>query len=143
MSESADNVDVWELSPAQCRVADELARCRSQSEAAEHCRVPLRTVQRWWTDERFRDYVRDIQAGYAEGYNEEFAMLIADCLMIERQSVRGEVAADDPRSIRAHEILKATAYRIAVRQHVVDRRPLSPDPARERQRLLPPGGDAA
>ena len=134
----------WEPSPAQSRVADLLAQCWSQTASAEETRVALKTVQRWWADPEFREYVRDIQRGYAEGYNEEFSLLIAEALMIERRALRGEIPHDDPRAILAHDILSKTAFRVAVATSVVDRRARAnyADPAALRERLtgqLPPG----
>lgn len=130
-------VAAWEPSPAQSRAADLLAQCWSQTATAKEIGADLTTVQRWWAKPEFREYVRDIQRGYAEGYNEEFALLIAEALLIERQALRGEIPRSDPRAELAHDILTKTAFRVAVAKSVVDRGPRASiaDPAEVRRQL--------
>ena len=103
----------WEISPAQAWVADLLARCVSQTDAAAQTGAALRTVQRWWSYQPFRQYVRTIQRGILEGYYEEFQLRVAESLIIMGQVFRGEIKADDGRVGLAHDTLKSTIYRMA------------------------------
>ena len=103
----------WEISPAQAWVADLLARCVSQTDAAEQTGASLRTVQRWWAYQPFRHYVRSIQRGILEGYYEEFQLRVAESLIIMGQVFRSEIKSDDPRVALAHDTLKSTIYRMA------------------------------
>lgn len=110
------NVTVWEPSPSETWAAELLSQCHTQTETAEIIGCDSRTIRRYWQRPEFRALVRDLVEAARQGYDQEFAGLIADALRVERMGVRGEIEADSARCKLAHDILSRTAFRIAVRQ---------------------------
>lgn len=127
--------DEWDPSPAQAWAATLLAQCHSQTRTAEITGADLRSVNRWWSQPNFREYVRRIQRGILEGYFEEFQFRVAESLIIMGQVFRGEIEATDPRVPLAHDTLKATLYRMATSGDLV---PLASQGA-----ISPPNSDGA
>lgn len=115
MTSDPISLTACELDPTQLWAALLIARCYSQTEAAQITSTPLRTVQRWVALPEFREEVRAQQDEIASGFKESFSQLIENSIRVIDLATRGEISADDARVHLAQDTLSKTAYRVAGR----------------------------
>lgn len=116
MSDSADIVTAWDANPSQLWAVRLRAKCFSQQQIADIVGASLRTVQYWCAMPEFDAAVKATQADFIEDFEEQFERIIANAMRIEEMSQLGEIPADDPRAIQAHDTLSKVVFPLARRR---------------------------
>lgn len=122
MARKQNTVQAWEPNVKQERAALLHAQGNPWLQIADEIQVNYSTLQRWQDIPEFMELVHWYEDHINGLYLRRYARLINTALTLEQQVLDGEVPADDPRAVRAHQILSKTAYPVSVaRANAVDR----------------------